>query len=506
MRVHSRWATQLTLSLAGTALASTTLGCASQDPDFELRESAAVERQDGSAFNSSFTDATKTYLSKRRLDTLTQINALSGASLALAKRVDGIIASQPANGYLSTAELLQIEQPGFINYLLAAEKAELPTLWGLLETTSETPAVFKLRPTQTSDFKEAIVDPGDNLPAPAPFLIAQLPRPEWQSIAERLQLGSDEDGDATTVSIADLDGAIASPGPFLPEEQSWLKAIRDYLLSMVGSPLQARIVVPELRENLLHGSFGQGNLWEFRQTEYRSRQLDSHSEHTNYFEYGSWVGLRVLAPAKDHIVWICQSGASSPSGAVIDEGVQEANGTAQDVMIDAAGLCVIERWSAGKRVEARAFERSGPPVRYLGEDAFLKAHAGFDLITPSGHLLNNGAPGFTQPMQLSPGRYQFVGGTNNSLRMAIDVFPQAVVRVSDIHQQTVNKAVYFSHAGFWENKTPWSLEGSVGTHNGSFPFWFRFKPEVNEVWRCTEGYPNPNCTFLVRLEPGMRKG
>lgn len=467
------------------------LGCGSAEPEVELRESEAVERQDGSSFNSAFADATKTYLSKRRIDTLINVGALEDASLTLANRVDGIIASQPANGYLSTAELLTMEHPDFIKYLHATEKAEMATLWGLLETTSATPTAFTLRPTQAADFKEAIVEPGTSLPDPGPYPIAQLPVDAWRAPAERLELGSDEDADPSTVSLADLLGAIAAPWAFLPEEITWFEQIRDYLLSMPQSPLQARLEVPDMEESVIHGNFAGGQLVEYRETAYRLRRDNGSGipwGGGSFFDYSSKVGIRITAPVADSIVWICQSAV--PSHQIRDEGLQMGNGTSQDLPITANGLCVLEHWSGGTRLGAHAIERVGATERAMGEDAFLREHAGFDLVTESGQEIDSRT---FQPVDLSPGRYVY----NN---FAIDIFPQDAVRITDLTPQSSNAPVFLSADREYYNfsyENQWSQGGRT--------FWFKLNPGAKAVFTCL-GLGDDRCTGLTRLTPSMRTG
>lgn len=480
----------LSRSIAVPALlvaAVSPLGCGSSEPEVELRESEAVERQDGSSFNSAYADATKTYLSKRAIYSLKKLNAFSNPSLALAKRVDGIIASQPANGLLSTAELLTMEQPENFKYLLAAEKAELPTLWAFLETTSEVPAVLSARPTQSWDFKEAIVEPGTSLPAPLPYPIANLPEATWKVVAGRLQLGNDEDANPATVSLADLDAAIAAPGPFTPDELGWLIAVRDYLLANLASPLQARILVPETNWSIDHGDFGSGKLKEFRTDEYFQSPYGNS-------QYSSYVGIKILAPAKDQVLWICHSGDGQA------EGIQEGNNGYQHLAINADGLCVLEHWSGGKRLNTGAIEFSGQAVRERGYNEFISAHPGFDLITPSGRVVNPWVE--RQPSKLPPGRY--LATTPEGLNIAIDIFPQGVVRIIDLAANTVKPPLLLSKSDStrWKVNAGWSNQDP----NGHWGIGFEFDPANNSLFRCDPTLFDLGCDLFATFTAADRKG
>src|SRR5690242_15993021 len=106
----------------------------SLDDMSESVEDALVTRVSGSAIPSAYVDPHATYFSARSIATLADVGALRGALASLAQRADGIIAAQPADGRVSTNELLRLEQPGFIQTLFPEEKAALPLFWKLMET------------------------------------------------------------------------------------------------------------------------------------------------------------------------------------------------------------------------------------------------------------------------------------------------------------------------------------------------------------------------------------
>src|SRR3954454_9681699 len=87
---------------------------------------------DGADIPSSYVGASKHYLAKRRLDWLTEIGALTRDKLAAAHDADGL-SPGTKNGWLEAAELVAMEAPAIFSTLSAADQAQLPALWGMLE-------------------------------------------------------------------------------------------------------------------------------------------------------------------------------------------------------------------------------------------------------------------------------------------------------------------------------------------------------------------------------------
>ena len=110
------------------------------EEDVASLDSALITRVQGSTIASPNVDKTKTYLSVRGIDTLMTLGALPGALGSLAQRVDGVIGSKPADGRFSITEILRMEQPSYIRTLFPEERAALPALWALLETTPLDPS------------------------------------------------------------------------------------------------------------------------------------------------------------------------------------------------------------------------------------------------------------------------------------------------------------------------------------------------------------------------------
>ncbi len=85
----------------------------------------------GSSIPSQFVDTSRRYLRQRRIGVLSDVG-LDADHLALANRVDGVMANSPADGYLHVAELVKMEQPGVFDSLFPSEQAMLADLWKLM--------------------------------------------------------------------------------------------------------------------------------------------------------------------------------------------------------------------------------------------------------------------------------------------------------------------------------------------------------------------------------------
>ena len=250
------------------AVAASTFACA-QDigPEGELTdesgapaEGAIITRISGSKISSAYASPNATYLSVRSLDTLGQVGALGGVVGALARRADGIIANQPADGRVSVKELLRLEKPDVLKTLFAEEKAALPQVWALLETVNAaptvTPNVATLPALQVTD----VSTPAGTLTPPATLTVASLP-PELQTIASRVELSYDKDNDDTTVAASDLVAALAKPGPYTPAEIERIKQIQATFAARASSSYRAiaQVTAPFAKSTSL-GTFGSVSL------------------------------------------------------------------------------------------------------------------------------------------------------------------------------------------------------------------------------------------------------
>jgi hypothetical protein len=199
------------LVLSSTACTASE-GAGATDIEAETAENAVITRVSGSTTGSNYADGSKTYLSVRTIVTLARVGALNGVLHDVALRADGIIANQPADGRVSLKELVRLEEPTIFGTLFPEEKAALPKIWELMETTSSgataLPAVGPLPAVAALDQSQ----PAGTLTEPTELDIASLPG-DLQAIARRVQLSLNADGNASTIALADLTAALASPAP-----------------------------------------------------------------------------------------------------------------------------------------------------------------------------------------------------------------------------------------------------------------------------------------------------
>lgn len=229
--------------VALSSVTSLTVGCAAVEEDAASTESTLIGRVQGSTLGSAYAKPNATYLTVRTVSLLESVDALDQDVSSLAGRVDGIIANQPADGRVSVQELVKIEQPGFIETLFPAEKAALPRLWELLETTAAAPknpaglaALPAVAPQDTST-------PAGTLTFPTTLAIADLPE-RLKVAAQRVQLTNDSDNDDATISVADLEAAIATPGPYTPDEVQKFHEIIELFTAHATSSISSRAKVP----------------------------------------------------------------------------------------------------------------------------------------------------------------------------------------------------------------------------------------------------------------------
>lgn len=219
-------------------------GASQQDDDDELAslQSELITRVQGSTIASANVDKSKTYLSVRSISTLQTLGALPGPLGTLAQRVDGVIGSKPADGRFSISEILRMEQPSYIRTLYPEERAALPQLWALLETTPldptpvHVPAVPAFTPVDAS------------APATLPIKPPKLEIPSLpatvQPQARRLEMVVDSDGDPETITELDIDDPLGDPDPWTPDEINAFKIIKQLFISRAGTTLKYAVQVP----------------------------------------------------------------------------------------------------------------------------------------------------------------------------------------------------------------------------------------------------------------------
>ena len=177
----------------------------------------------GADVPSRHADDAATYLHDRSLWALREVGALEGVRSSVASRADGIIDALPADGRLDIEELVRLEESPYFDLLFPEEQDALPSLWPLLEIPDSDTHSVDFSDLEPLAVEERSVEP-------------ELTLPDWLRIDEfsvglrdalrRMQLGFNDDGDRDTVSLADIDGALANPGAFTPAEIAAIERAR----------------------------------------------------------------------------------------------------------------------------------------------------------------------------------------------------------------------------------------------------------------------------------------
>lgn len=250
-------------------LACTACAPGAEEDDVAGSESS-ISRVPGSATGSTIADPSKEYLRRRNLDNMGRARAIDSEALTLARRVDGIIANKPADGYVTVEELVAIEKAPHYQLLFPAEKAALPRIWDAMAIGNVAPVV-NLAGAGPGDktLKDRIAT---KLTPPSPLVPATLPisslRYDRRSVASRIELAFDDDNDASTISPADVAAAKAAPASFTQAELGLMDGIISEQRAKGTSSASASLVVPYagVREEY----FGKAGPFEIL----RDRQLD----------------------------------------------------------------------------------------------------------------------------------------------------------------------------------------------------------------------------------------
>lgn len=379
-RKKARLISQIGVGLAG-GLASCMVACAPEDAAPEPTESVTSElitRIAGSTISSPNANKTRTYLSVRRIDTLENLGAISGALATLAYRVDGVIGAKPADGRFSVAEILKMEDPRYLRTLYPDEKAALPALWALLETTDASPAPVSVSPL--SPFAAVDASTAATIPLkPAKIDISSLPA-ELQLAARRLQMIVDSDADPTSITEVDIDDPLAFPDPWTPDEIDDFKAIKQVFIARAGTTLKSEVnvPVPSVATSTV-ATWGTAALQVTQGFEYGetrsatlSRGSSDGSLDISLFAH-RFSSATLTAPGSQKVVLIDET---TEAETVLGAGA---------VTWPSSGVATVEVWSGGTRVSS--FRATMPKIASVDERIDLKDYVDYNLIA-GGRALN----------------------------------------------------------------------------------------------------------------------
>lgn len=367
------------LSLALWACAPQADQPVAEEDEVDSFRSELLTRVQGSTIASPNVDKSKTYLSVRSISMLDTLGALPGALGTLASRVDGVIGSKPADGRISVTEILRMEQPAYIRTLYPEEKAALPKLWALLETTPLDPTAVNV--PSLSAFSAVDRSTPAAMPIKPPQLaIASLPS-AVQPQARRLEMVVNSDGDPETITEADLDDPLGDPDPWTPDEIDAFKKIKQLFIARAKTALKYAVQVPapfsskgtvatlgpvtlELEQSLRYG-------------ETRSASFFRGSSNTSLD-----IGLTAQRISK---VNVNLPGASQL--VLIDVNSETERVVSSELRWEFSGTVVAEVWTGGTRVGS--YRLSLPKVTTLNESIDLKDYIDYQLLVSGKPLIKN---------------------------------------------------------------------------------------------------------------------
>lgn len=351
------------------------------EEDVASLESALITRVQGATIASPNVDKTKTYLSVRGIAVLDSLGALPGALGTLARRVDGVIGAKPADGRFSISEILRMEQPSYIRTLFPEERAALPALWALLETTPLDPS--PVNAPGLPAFVPVDASSPATMPIKPPKLeIASLPNATMQAHANRLQLVVNSDGDPATITEADIDDPLKDPDPWTDDEIDAFKAIKQLFIARAGTTLKYAVQVPApYSSRSTVATFGTATLdveHSLRYNETRSLTIfsgsgDSGSLDVSFVAQRNWrANLNV--PAGQRVVFL-------------DVNSETERVVGGEVQWDFSGTVVAEVWSGSTRVGS--YRVSLPKLATVDERVDMKNYLDYQLLVGGKPLVKN---------------------------------------------------------------------------------------------------------------------
>lgn len=370
-------------SLACLAVLPLLVGACAADPIEAEPDTDSYDFHGPGTVSSRFADPKATYLPRRSIQTLGRLDALTPAQAAVAKRVDGILANRPADGWVSVDELVRAEQADKWPAFLDEEQALFPAIWALMK------APEGKSPNMAAPFAASRVEDlstSATSAVPPVLKVAQLP-PELQTTARRLERLFDHDGDDDTVAVADAESAVAQPGAFTPAEVDDLRKIAAFLRASAtneGGRAVVRVPAPGKTDRVLFQDRGIAvsasrtvSFTGARRT--TGSSVGSFSE--KVFPIISTVTMKVddavdlAIPAGTTLVVVKSDG---------DQCVYEASQRlpAYEALCPSKSAVVLELWKGGVRIEGALAKLTSAASSTTDVD--LSAYADYDFVLDDG--------------------------------------------------------------------------------------------------------------------------
>jgi hypothetical protein len=367
------------LSLAVIACSPQGASQPGEDDELASLQSELITRVQGSTIASPNVDKTKTYLSVRSIRTLETLGALPGPLGTLAQRVDGVIGAKPADGRFSISEILRMEQPSYIRTLYPEERAALPQLWALLETTPLDPT-----PVLVSNLP-AFAPVDASAPATMPLKPPKLEIPSLpaavQPQARRLEMVVDSDGDPETITELDIDDPLGDPDPWTPDEIDAFKTIKQLFIARAGTTLKYAVQVPAPFD-------GSGTVATLGTVTLEIAQSLRYSEtRSASFSRGSSDGALYVDLAARRTSSVSVNLGSASHLVLIDINSETERIVSGQLSWEFSGTTVAEVWSGGTRVGS--YRLSLPTMAIVDEQIPLKDYVDYQLLVGGKPLAKN---------------------------------------------------------------------------------------------------------------------
>jgi hypothetical protein len=318
------------------------------------------------------------YLKSRRLDSLVRLGALQGDLARLASRADGTLDPAAADGKLTLDELLALDKSENLQKLIPQERAVLPALWKLLETTKAdateltVPAVDALL---ANDVSEPAVDPVEPTSIPVSSLKTEL-----QRVGVRLEQAHDSDDNPKTITKDDLAAALAAPAGFQPWELAQLKTIQDLFRERAGTKLvaKAKVTPPVTPPYTIPPAitWGPASIGISKTVEYLESRLMDLTTGTLTVKVVGHVSqnAKLSLPTANQLLLIDDETGSE---VFASSGVLELD----------AGTKTVEVWSGGARVGS--FRSKLPKLAATDTTVDLSQYADYAFVLEDGKALNH---------------------------------------------------------------------------------------------------------------------
>lgn len=414
----------------------------------ESEAPAAAESNVATGVQSPNANPDSAYLKSRRLDSLVRVGALANGDLSrLASRADGTLDPTAADGSLTLDELLALDKPENLQKLIPQERAVLPALWKLLETTKADATEMTVPALDTISATD-VSDPPTEPVEPASIQVSSL-KTELVRVATRLEQAHDSDDNVKTITKDDIAAVLAAPAGFQPWELAQLKTIQGIFRERAGTKLVAKVkvtapVVPPYTPTAAL-TWGPATIGVSKTIEYLENRVMNLTTGT--------LDVKVVG----HVAQSVKLTMSTPNQLLmIDDATGAETFVASGVVQIDAGTKTIEVWNGGARVGS--FRSKLPKLASQETTLDLTRWADYAFVLEDGKALNHhsvdgsqSATSFTiswkyekdgydayvsdvikqgaanPSFNVSPGRYVLPAAGGN---ITLDLFPEGVLLVT----------------------------------------------------------------------------